>query len=146
MPCDWTSLAISFGMHTYYLSYLYGKGGGRLAPPPPISWVLTGSNHERFQLQSPVQSLSVMVQAGYWLNRPLRIPERFGHHVLIGHLANFAGRLNMILVSGIFAATFIIRFDMVNPSIINAILLLFVLFSAFLYTQELERLGRSLVK
>jgi len=114
-----------------YRQLFGGETHGSGAPLDFIIWLLVGS---------------VMVQTGYWLNRPLRIPERFGHHVLIGHLANFAGRLDMILVGGIFAATFIIRFDMVNPSIINAILLLFVLFSAYLYTQELERLGRSLVK
>jgi len=57
---------------------------------------------------------------------------------------NFVGRLNMILVGGIFATTFIIRVDIVNSSAVNAILLIIVLFSAFLYTQELERLGRSL--
>jgi len=50
----------------------------------------------------------------------------------------------MILVGGIFATTFIIRVDIVNSSAVNAILLIIVLFSAFLYTQELERLGRSL--
>ena len=88
---------------------------------------------------------SAMVQTGYWLNRPLGIRGEFRRHVLVGHLVNFVGRLNMILVGGIFAATFIIRLNVNDPSIVNAVLLLFVLFSAFLYTAELERLGAHLL-
>jgi hypothetical protein len=86
----------------------------------------------------------VLVQSGYWANGPLKLRFYARHHVLLGHVALFLGRLNFIFVSGMFAAVFIVGFDSVHLTLGVTALLLLVLFSAYCYTRELERLGRGL--
>ena len=84
-----------------------------------------------------------IIQAAYWTRR-IRLPELpLGKHIVLGHLVLFLGRLNFLLVSGLFALAFIVRYDVVHFSPTNLALFFAVLFSVFCYTLELERLGRA---
>jgi hypothetical protein len=98
-------------------------------PPNLVLWLLTGA---------------ALIQAGYWLNGPLELKIRSRPRLLLGHIALFLGRLNLIFVSGVFATIFFVLFEDVSFSAFNSTFLFVVLFSAFCYTRELERLGRGL--
>jgi hypothetical protein len=113
-----------------YRRLLFGQAfeTGRL-PTSLIIWFLTGAT---------------LIQIGYWANRPLELEIGSRRRVVLGHFVLFVGRLNFIFLSGVFATTFFVRFDVVNFSILGTIVIFAALFSVFCFTRELERLGRGL--
>ena len=101
---------------------------GRL-PTSFLVWLLTGAT---------------LIQIGYWANRPLEFELHSRRYAVPGHFVAFFGRLNFIFLSGVFATTFFVQFDVVNFSIFGTIIMSATLFSVYCYTLELERLGRGL--
>jgi hypothetical protein len=106
--------------------------GGVSASGPPADLVLW------------MLAASALIQGGYWVNRALEPKLSFRSHVILGHIALFVGRLNFIIVSGLFATVFFLRFETVTFSALGLITFSIVSFSVFCYTRELERLGKGL--
>jgi hypothetical protein len=86
----------------------------------------------------------LLVQSGYWINHQWGSEIVLRRRVVPGHLILFFARLNIIFFGGLFSATYFLRYDVINVTVLNMTLLAAVLFSGFCYTLELERLGRRL--
>jgi cation transport ATPase len=85
-----------------------------------------------------------MIQSAFWLGRRLhpRLPQ--GRYLLTGQLVLFFARLCFVLATSTFSVVFVTRPHQLTLPPLRVVMLLAVLFSIFCYTQELERLGRSL--
>lgn len=87
----------------------------------------------------------VLIQAGYWLRYWLRpaLPRIF--NALLGHLVQFVARLAFTLATAIFSFVFITQKLGSQMPVARHVLTLTVLFSLFLYMQELQRLGNYFI-
>ena len=88
-------------------------------------------------------SAIVLMQAGYWIRHRLRPVMPRAINVLLGHIVLFVGRLEFTLATAIFSFVYITQ-KLGNLSAGRDALTLSVLFSLFLYMQELQLLGRHL--
>jgi hypothetical protein len=62
--------------------------------------------------------------------------------IVVGHIVLFAGRLNFVLVGGIFATVFYVRFEDLQLGPLQILGVVIGLFTMFCYTLDLERIGR----
>ena len=105
---------------------------------------------ETFETQAPLGVAvyvilgACLIQAGYWSNFRVGAEISTGRNVLVGHVILALGRLNFIFVSGMFSVVFFLRYEIVNFTLLNIVLLIVSLFSGFCYTLELERLAKKL--
>lgn len=85
----------------------------------------------------------VLMQAGYWFRYRMRPPMPRARNALLGHLVQFAGRLEFTLATAVFSFVYITQ-KLGQLSAGRDALTLAVLFSLFLYMEELQVLGRHL--
>ena len=95
-----------------------------------------------------VWSLSAitLMQAGYWIGRRLRPPLPQLRNALIGHIILFVARMSFVLATSVFGFVFIVRRPEFHIPTSRYIVLIMGLFALFCYTQELEQLGRALIR
>jgi hypothetical protein len=87
-----------------------------------------------------------LMQAGFWLRHRLQPPPPQFRNALIGYLIWFLGRMSFLLATAVFGFVFIVRRPELNLPASRYFLTLALLFAYFCYTQEVERLGKSLIE
>lgn len=85
----------------------------------------------------------VLMQAGYWSRYRMHPPMPRARSALLGHVVQFAGRLEFTLATAVFSFVYITQ-KLGQLSAGRDVLTLAVLFSLFLYMEELQVLGRHL--
>ena len=93
-----------------------------------------------------VAAAIALIQIGYWLRYLHQASLSLPRHVLPGHVLMFLARLNLIFTGGVFSAVFFVRFDQVKFSLSGTGLLFLLLFSMFLVTVDVERIGAAFLK
>lgn len=88
----------------------------------------------------------VLMQVGFWIRHRLQPPLPRFQNALIGYLILFMGRMAFLLATAIFAFVFITQRPEFHLPVSRYLLTLAGLFSLFCYTQEVERLAKSLIE
>jgi hypothetical protein len=88
----------------------------------------------------------VLMQTGFWIRHRLHPPLPQFHNALIGYVILFLGRMSFLVATAIFGFVFIVRRPEFHIPISRYFLTLAGLFSYFCYTQEVERLAKSLIE
>jgi uncharacterized RDD family membrane protein YckC len=88
----------------------------------------------------------ILMQAGFWIRHRLQPPLPRFQNALIGYLILFAGRVSLLVATAIFGFVFIIQRPDFHIPVSRYVLTLVGFFSYFCYTQELERLAKSLIE
>ncbi len=112
----------------------------------PIYRQLLAGSKARLEVDVILASVAsiALIQIAYW-TAWRRIPRlRCGYHPLLGHVAQFVGRLSFTLAGGFFSTVFIVRFQQLDFSTWRVVLLIALLFSAYCYSQELDRFAAAL--
>lgn len=86
----------------------------------------------------------LLMQSAYWLRIRLNPPLPSYENVVLGHLFAFVAELSFILASSTFAVVFLVHFDTLSLPPHRICLMIFVLFSLYCWSLELERLGNAL--
>jgi hypothetical protein len=99
------------------------------------------------QTENLVWSLSAiaLMQAGYWIRHRLRPPLPQLRNALFGYIVLFVARMSFVLATSVFGFVFIVRRPEFQIPASRYVILIIGLFAVFCYTQELERLGRTLI-
>lgn len=102
-----------------------------------------------FEMREPTAGWAtagiVLIQAGFWLAYYLRPPLPELKNALAGQIVSFVARLVFTLATAIFSFVFISK-KLGDIPAWRLLLTLAVLFSLFLFMQELQRLGKSMQK
>lgn len=101
-------------------------------PDPRTWWAFTGM---------------LLVQVAYWLRVRLQPPLPRAGSTLLGHVLQFVARLSFVAVTAAFADMFLKRFDAMKDMDyppLRALGVLFIFFSIFCWTLDLERLAKAL--
>ena len=86
-----------------------------------------------------------LMQAGFWLRHRLQPPLPRFRNALIGYVIWFLGRMSFLLATAIFGFVFLAQKPQFQIPASSYFLTLAGLFSFFCYTQEVERLAKSLI-
>jgi hypothetical protein len=89
---------------------------------------------------------AVLIQVGFWVRDRLQPPLPQFRNALIGYLILFLSRMSFLLATAIFGFVFIAQPPEFHIPTSRYFFTLAGLFSLFCYTQEVERLGKSLIK
>jgi hypothetical protein len=87
-----------------------------------------------------------LMQTGFWIHHWLRPPLPQFRNALLGYVIMFLVRVSFLLATSIFAFVFITQRPEFHIPISRYLLVSVGLFSFFCYTQEAERLGKSLIE
>ena len=112
----------------------------------PIYRQLLAGNKAHLEVGVILASVAsiALIQIAYWTAWRWIPTLHCGYHPLLGHVAQFVGRLSFILAGGFFSTVFIVRFQELDFSTWRVALLLAQLFCAFCYSQELDRFAAAL--
>jgi hypothetical protein len=88
----------------------------------------------------------VLVQAGYWTRYRIDPPRPPFANVVIGHIVLFLSRMVFTLATAVFAFVFLFRRLEPHLPVLGYVLTLAGLFSMFLYMQELQGVGKALIR
>jgi hypothetical protein len=88
----------------------------------------------------------ILMQTGFWIRHRLQPPLPRFQNALIGYLVLFAGRMSLLVTTAIFGFVFITQRPDFHIPFSRYVLTLAGFFSYFCYTQELERLAKSLIE
>jgi len=103
--------------------------------------------HEaRIEVLIWVSAAVVLMQVGFWIRHRLQPPLPRFHNALVGYVILFAGRMSFLLPTAIFAFVFIVQRPEFHIPISRYLLIIAGLFASFCYTQEVERLAKSLLE
>jgi hypothetical protein len=87
----------------------------------------------------------VLMQTGFWIRHRLRPPLPHFRNALLGYVIMFFGRMSFLVSTAIFGFVFILQRPEFHIPVSRYLLTLAGLFSYYCYTQEVERLGKSLI-
>lgn len=87
-----------------------------------------------------------LMQIGYWISRRVHPPLPRYTNALLGNIILFFARMSFVLATSVFGFVFITQKVGFQIPIFRYVLTLLGLFSLFCYVQELERLGRLLLR
>ena len=104
--------------------------GGHEARPETLIWSL---------------SAVALMQAGYWIRHRLRPPLPQVRNAFVAYIILFVARMSFVLATSIFGFVFITRKPEFQIPIFRYVVTIAGLFALFCYTQELEKLGKSLL-
>jgi hypothetical protein len=104
--------------------------GGHEARPETLIWSL---------------SAVALMQVGYWVSHRLRPPLPQLRNAFVGYIILFVARMSFVLATSVFGFVFITRKPEFQIPTFRYVVTIAGLFALFCYTQELEKLGKSLL-
>jgi len=87
-----------------------------------------------------------LIQIGYWVSHRVDPPLPRYKNALLGNIILFFARMNFVLATSVFGFVFITQKPGFQIPAFRYLLTLLGLFSLYCYVQELERLGRFLLR
>jgi hypothetical protein len=113
-----------------HYQHVLADPGGHEARPETLIWSL---------------SAVALMQAGYWVTHRLRPPLPQVRNAFVGYIILFVARMCFVLATSIFGFVFITRKPEFQIPTFRYVVTIAGLFALFCYTQELEKLGKSLL-
>jgi hypothetical protein len=92
-------------------------------------------------------SAIALMQAGYWMRHRLRLPlPQLFRNALVGYIVLFVARMSFVMATAVFGFVFIVRRPEFQIPTSRYFIVIIALFALFCYTQELEHLGRAMIR
>jgi len=85
----------------------------------------------------------VAIQVAYWLRLRLAPTIALRPNIVLSHIILFLARISFVFGTALFSTIVFLRLPDISVSGPRIVLLVFVMFSLFCYTLELEQLGYS---
>jgi hypothetical protein len=123
-------VAILFWCFVPLYQQILADPGGHEARPETLIWSL---------------SAIALMQAGYWISHRLRPPLPQVRNAFVGYVILFVARMSFVLATSVFGFVFITRKPEFQIPAFRYVVVIMGLFTLFCYTQELEKLGKSLL-
>jgi hypothetical protein len=83
------------------------------------------------------------IQTAYWLRMRLIPTISLSPNIILNHILLFLARMSFVFATAFFSTIVFLRLPDISVSVPRIVLLVFVMFSLFCYSLELEQLGYS---
>jgi hypothetical protein len=85
----------------------------------------------------------IMIQVAYWIAWPRFRNLTLPRQILLGHLFQFAARLNFVFVGAMFGVAYLARPEYIEFRLSRCLLLICILFSMCCFSLQLERIAKA---